>query len=163
LDEARNMIFFRLAADADQFVTIAKFQALRRLWRHVEEKCGIPFAPAVISARSAWRTVTRNDPHTNIMRAAVATFAPRIVRADAIAVLPFTQAHGLPDAFARRIARNSQLILIEEANLTRVSAPMTGTGWAHGLVDQLAQAAWSLFQEIEAVGGAGAAIKRGLI
>ena len=163
LDDARRMIFFRLTADADQFLTIAKFRALRRLWARVEESCGLTPQPAFVGAETAWRTMTRNDPHENILRATIAVFAAGIGGADAITVLPFTAARGLPDDFARRIARNTQLILLDEANIAKVADPTAGTGWSEDLSDQLCRAAWALFQEIEAVGGAAAALERGLI
>jgi methylmalonyl-CoA mutase len=157
------MIFFRLAADADQLLTIAKFRALRTLWARVEEGCGLAPAPAFIAAETAWRMMTRNDPQVNILRSTIATFAAAIGGADAITVLPFTAAWGLPDAFARRIARNTQLILTEEAGVARVADPTAGTGWSEQLTSELCRAAWALFQEIEAIGGAPAALEQGLI
>ena len=163
LEEARHMIYFRVTADTDQFLTIAKFQVLRRLWQRVEASCSLVPKPAFISAETSWRTMTRNDPQTNILRAAIAVFAAGIGGADAVTVLPYTAAHGLPDPFARRIARNSQLVLIEEANLARVGDPFAGTGWNFDVTDKLAHAAWSQFQDIERVGGALAALRQGLI
>ncbi len=163
LDEARRMIFFRLAADADQFLTIVKFRALRRLWQRVEESCGLAPRPVFIGAETAWRMMTRNDPYVNILRATIAVFAAGIGGADAIAVLPFTSARGLPEPFARRVARNTQLVLLDEANIARVADPAAGTGWSEQLTKALCHAAWTLFQEIEAAGGAPAALERGLI
>jgi methylmalonyl-CoA mutase len=163
LDDARRMIFFRLAADADQLLTIAKFRALRALWARVEESCGVVPAPAFIAAETAWRMMTRNDPQVNILRTTIATFAAAIGGTDAITVLPFTAACGLPDAFARRIARNTQLVLIEEAGVGRVADPTAGTGWSEQLTDELYRKSWELFQEIEAEGGAPAALELGLI
>jgi methylmalonyl-CoA mutase len=163
LDDARRMIFFRMAADADQFLTIGKFRALRRLWARVEESCGLAPKPAFVAAETAWRTMTRDAPYENILRATIAVFAAGIGGADAITVLPFTAGRGLPDEFARRIARNTQLILLDEANIARVTDPVAGTGWAEDLNDQLCSAAWILFQEIEAAGGAAAALEQGLI
>jgi methylmalonyl-CoA mutase len=163
LDEARRMLFFRLAADADQFLTMAKFRALRRLWGRIEEACGLAPRPAVISAETAWRMMTRRDPYVNILRSTVAVFAAGLAGADAIAVLPFTAALGLPDRFARRMARNSQLILLEESNLARVTDPAAGSGAIEDLTGALCRSAWALFQEIEAAGGAAAALATGLI
>jgi methylmalonyl-CoA mutase len=163
LDDARRMIFFRLAADADQLLTIAKFRALRMLWARVENSCGLTPDPAFIAAETAWRMMTRNDPQVNILRSTIATFAAAIGGADAITVPPFTTACGLPDAFARRIARNTQLILNEEAGVARVADPTAGTGWSEQLTGDLCAAAWALFQEIEAIGGAPAALEQGLI
>ncbi|MEN3375445.1 MAG: methylmalonyl-CoA mutase, partial [Hyphomicrobiales bacterium] len=163
LDDARRMIFFRLTADADQFLTIAKFRALRQLWARVEESCGLAPEPAFIAAETAWRMMTRNDPQVNILRSTIATFAAAIGGADAITVLPFTTAWGLPDAFARRIARNTQLVLTEEAGVARVADPTAGTGWSEQLTGDLCGAAWALFQEIERAGGVPAALEQGLI
>jgi methylmalonyl-CoA mutase len=119
LDAARRTIFFRFAADADQFLTIAKLRALRTLWARVEEACGLVPLPAFVSVETAWRIMTRRDPHVNLLRATSAAFSAAVGGADAIALLPFTAAAGLPDAFARRMARNTQLLLAEESNPPR--------------------------------------------
>ena len=103
------------------------------------------------------------DPHVNILRATIAVVAAALGGADAITVLPFTAARGLPDAFARRIARNTQLILLEESHLAKVADPAAGSGAVEDLTDELCGAAWKLFQEIEAAGGAAAALENGLI
>ena len=95
LDAARRMIAFRLTADADQFLTIAKFRAMRRLWQRVEESCGLAPAPAFVEAETAWRTMTRDDAYVNILRATIAVFSAGVGGADAITVLPFTAARGL--------------------------------------------------------------------
>jgi methylmalonyl-CoA mutase len=163
LDAARRMIAFRLTADADQFLTIAKFRALRRLWARVEESCGLSPAPALVEAETAWRTMTRDDPYANILRATIAVFSAGIGGADTISVLPFTAARGLPDRFARRVARNTQLVLLDEAGIAHVADPTAGTGWSEDLTDKLCRAAWHLFQEIEAAGGVAAALEQGLI
>lgn len=163
LDNARRMIFFRLSADADQFLTMAKFRALRKLWARVEEACGLAPAPVFIAAETAWRMMTRRDPYVNMLRTTIAAFAAGLGGANAITVLPFTSALGLPDAFARRIARNTQLILLEESNLAKVADPAAGSGGIEALTEQLCHAAWSFFQEIEAAGGAVSALERGMI
>jgi methylmalonyl-CoA mutase len=77
--------------------------------------------------------------------------------------LPFTAALGLPDAFARRVARNTQFVLLEEAKLDKVADPAAGSGAFENLTDQLCRAAWSEFQEIESAGGVAAALASGLI
>src|SRR5712692_179704 len=161
LGDARQMIYFRLAADADQFLTTAKFRALRKLWARVEEACGLTPAPAFIAAETAWRMMSRRDPWVNMLRATVAVAAAGLGGAGSIAVVPHTAAIGLPDGFARRIARNTQLILLEESNLAKVADPAAGSGGLEDLTQQLCGTAWSLFQEIEAAGGAWAALERG--
>ena len=132
LDAARRMIAFRLTADADQFLTIAKFRALRRLWQRVEESCGLAPAPAFIEAETAWRTMTRDDAYVNILRATIAVFSAGVGGADAITVLPFTAARGLPDRFARRVARNTQLVLLDEAGIAHVADPDRRRGLERG-------------------------------
>jgi len=163
LDAARRMIEFRLSADADQFLTVAKFRALRLLWARVEQACGLSPLPAFISAETAWRMMTRRDPWVNMLRTTIAAFAAGTGGADAVSVLPFTAAIGLPERFARRIARNTQLLLLEESNLAKVADPAAGSGGIEDLTDKLCRAAWALFQEIEAAGGAPAALEQGLI
>src|SRR5213078_1066267 len=146
LDDARAMIFFRVAVDADQFLSIAKLRALRLLWARVEEACGLTPTPAFVSATTAWRMMTKRDPWVNLLRTTVAAFSAGVGGADAISVLPFTAALGLPDGFARRLARNTQLVLIEEANLAKVADPAAGSGSLEDLTGKLCRSAWSLFR-----------------
>jgi methylmalonyl-CoA mutase len=163
LDKARDMIFFRLAADADQFLTVAKFRALRRLWARVQEACGLAPTLAFVSAETAWRMMTRREPAVNMLRTTMAAFAAGIGGADAVTVLPFTAALGLPDEHARRIARNTQLILLEESHVAKVADPAAGSGAMEALTTQLCAAAWNMFQDIEAADGTAAALASGLI
>jgi methylmalonyl-CoA mutase len=163
LDDARHMIYFRLATDADQLLGIAKFCALRKLWARVEEACGLSPAPIFIAAETAWRMMTRHEPFANVLRTTIATVAAGVGGANAITVLPHTAAIGLPDQAARRIPRNAQLILLEESNLARVADPAAGSGALENLTRNLCVAAWSLFQEIEHAGGTAEALERGLI
>ncbi len=153
LDAARQMIDFRLAADADEFLTIAKFRALRRLWAGIERACGLEAKSIRLHGETAWRMMTRRDPWVNLLRASVAVFSAGLGGADSISVLPFTQALGLPDAFARRIARNTQLVLLEESNLGKVADPAAGAGGFEALTDGLVEKAYALFQAIEQAGG----------
>ena len=129
----------------------------------VEQACGLAPRPAFVSAETAWRMMTRRDPWVNMLRTTIAAFSAGIGGADAVAVLPFTSAIGLPDRFARRVARNSQLLLLEESNIAKVADPAAGSGGIEDLTDKLCRAAWTLFQEIEAAGGAPVALERGLI
>ena len=163
LDAARGMIYFRLTADADEFLTIAKFRAVRKLWARVEAACGLTPKPTIVAAETAWRMMTRRDPYVNMLRTTVAVAAAGLGGADNIAVLPHTAALGLPDAFARRIARNTQFILLEESNLAKVADPAAGSGAIEDLTNKLCAAAWAQFQEIDKAGGAWAALESGLI
>ncbi len=163
LDSARSAVSFRLSADADQFLTMAKFRALRLLWARVEQACGLAPKPVFVSAETAWRMLTQRDPYVNMLRATMAAFSAGLAGANAITVLPHTLALGLPDAFARRVARNTQLVLLEESNLARVSDPAAGSGGIESLTQELCDTAWSLFQEIEKAGGVFAALRQDLI
>jgi len=163
LEDAQNMIYARLSADADQFLTMAKFRALRFLWARVEQACGLAPKPLFIAAETAWRMLTQRDPYVNMLRATMATFSAGLAGATAITVLPHTLALGLPDAFARRVARNTQLILLEESNLAKVTDPAAGSGGIENLTQALCEAAWALFQEIEKAGGVFAALEQNLI
>jgi methylmalonyl-CoA mutase len=163
LDSARKMIYFRLAADADEFLTIAKFRAIRKLWARVEEACGLTPVRTTVAAETAWRMMTRRDPYMNMLRTTVAVAAAGLGGADNIVALPHTIAIGLPDAFARRVARNTQLILLEESQLARVADPAAGSGAIEDLTEKLCLAAWSLFQTMDTSGGAWASLEQGAI
>jgi len=157
------MIYFRLAADVEQFLTIAKFRALRMLWARVEEACKLVPGRPLVTAETAWRMMTKRDPYVNMLRATIAVVAAGLGGADAITVLPFSTALGLPERFARRIARNTQLVLLEESSLARVTDPAAGAGGIEDMTEQLCRAAWTEFQEIERAGGAWAALEQGMI
>jgi methylmalonyl-CoA mutase len=163
LEDAQGMVYARLAADADQFLTLAKFRALRLLWARIEAACGLAPKPLFVAADTAWRMLTQRDPYVNMLRATMATFSAGLGGANAITVLPHTLARGLPDPFARRAARNTQLVLLEESNLAKVSDPAAGSGGIETLTKQLCEAAWALFQEIEKAGGLFASLEQGLL
>jgi methylmalonyl-CoA mutase len=163
LDEAQNMVYARLCTDADQFLTMAKFRALRLLWARIAQSCGLEPKPLFIAADTAWRMLTQRDPYVNMLRATMAVFSAGLGGANSITVLPHTLALGLPDAFARRVARNTQLVLLEESNLAKVCDPAAGSGGIEALTRELCEAAWTLFQEIEKAGGAFAALANDVI
>ena len=152
-DKARAMIAFRLASDAEEFVELAKFRALRILWARVEEACGLSPRAAHVQAESAWRMMTRLDPYVNVMRGSIAAFSAGLGGADSVSVLPHSLAVGLPGALARRLARNGQLVLLRESHLGFVEDPAAGAGGFEALTKALSEKAWALFQEIEAGGG----------
>ncbi len=158
---ARALLLFRMAVDADEFVGVAKFRALRRLWGRIEEACGLTPVPALVHAETAWRMMTRSDPWNNLLRATIAVFSAAAGGADAITVLPFTQALGVPDAFARRLARDTQLVLQDESYLHVVDDPASGAGGFEALTDGLCERAWGVFQSIEADGGLSKALETG--
>jgi methylmalonyl-CoA mutase len=165
VDEAFAALEFRYSASADQFTTIAGLRAARRLWDRVGEASGA--APDVRAQRQHAVTssvmTTRRDPWVNMLRTTVACFAAGVGGADVVTVQPFDAALGLPDAFARRIARNTQNLLVEEGHLARVLDPAGGSWYVESLTDRLAQAAWDWFTEIERAGGLQQALADGLV
>ncbi|AWM89149.1 methylmalonyl-CoA mutase family protein [Microvirga sp. 17 mud 1-3] len=163
LEAARDALSFLLVADADEFLTVAKFRALRRLWARVEQMSDLAPKPIRLHAETAWRMTTRRDPWVNMLRGTIAAFSAGIGGADAVTILPFTAALGLPDAFARRVARNTQLILLHESNLWRVADPAAGAGGFEALTEALCEKAWSAFQDIERDGGIVESLMRGTL
>ncbi|WP_406170549.1 methylmalonyl-CoA mutase subunit beta [Streptomyces canus] len=162
VEQACAQLEFRYAATADQFLTIAKLRAARRLWARVAEVCGAPGAGAQAQhAVVSPVMMTRRDPWVNMLRATIATLAAGVGGADAVTVLPFDHALGLPDAFARRIARNTSTILVEESHLSWVIDPAGGSWYVERLTDELAEAAWRFFRTIERDGGQAAVLRSG--
>ena len=157
--DALGQISFRLAADDDQFMTIAKFRAARQLWGRVADALGHPDSGAVrLHAVTSLPMMTQRDPWVNMLRTTVAAFGAGVGGADTVAVAPFDAAipGGLPSVtreFARRIARNTQLLLLEESHIGRVRDPAAGSWYVEDLTETLAAQAWSHFQDIESRGG----------
>ncbi len=156
---ALRQISFRLAADDDQFMTIAKMRALRQLWARVAEVVGEPEGGgAVVHAETSLPMMTQRDPWVNMLRCTLAGFGAGVGGADTVLVFPFDVAipggfPGTAKSFARRIARNTQLLLLEESHVGRVLDPAGGSWFVEDLTEQLSQQAWRDFQEIEAHGG----------
>ncbi|ETT26949.1 methylmalonyl-CoA mutase [Rhodococcus aetherivorans] len=166
---ALGQIEFRLAATDDQFQTIAKFRAGRQLWARIAQVVGAADAGhAPQHAVTSAAMMTQRDPWVNMLRTTLAAFGAGIGGADAVTVLPFdtalpTGALGVSEAFSARIARNTQLLLLEESNLGRVLDPAAGSWYVEELTAQIAAKAWEFFQQIEAAGGYRAALDDGLI
>jgi methylmalonyl-CoA mutase len=160
--EAAGLLEFRYAATDEQFTTIAKLRAARRLWTRMLELSGVDAAPAMrIHAVTSRPMMTKYDPWVNMLRTCVAAFASGVGGADAVTVLPFDLRLGLPDAFGRRIARNTSALLVHESHVARVSDPAGGAYAIEKLTDDLAQAAWEELGRIESSGGAEAAVRDG--
>lgn len=157
---AFETIHLGLSAEADYFSTLAKLRAARVLWARLTAACGAE-TPARIEARSSHRMLAAQDPWTNMLRLTSAGFGAAVGGADAVVLGAFTDAIGLPTAFSRRQSRNTQLVLMEEAHLGRVSDPAAGSGYVEALTDEMARAAWAQFQGIEAEGGLLAALASG--
>lgn len=163
LGRVAQLLEFRLAATDEQFPTIAKLRASRRLWDRALELSGVPAE----SRGQRQHAVTSRpmmsafDPWVNMLRTTVAAFAAGVGGADAVTVVPFDSPAGVPDAFGRRIARNTSSLLISESHLGRVTDPAGGAYAVEKLTDDLAEAGWREFQLIERAGGLAAATADG--
>jgi methylmalonyl-CoA mutase len=161
-EEAAGLVEFRYAATDEQFTTIAKLRAARRLWARMLELSGVdPDLLMRIHAVTSRPMMTKYDPWVNMLRTCVAAFASGVGGADAVTVLPFDLRLGLPDAFGRRIARNTSALLVHEAHVARVTDPAGGAYAIEKLTDDLAVAAWEELGRIESAGGAEASVRDG--
>ncbi|MEM6553091.1 MAG: methylmalonyl-CoA mutase family protein [Planctomycetota bacterium] len=167
-DTAAKQLLFSFALGTNFFLAVAKLRAARRLWSQIAKHCGVtdPTGLAAgmrIHARPSKRVLTQRGPYVNMLRGTVCTFAAALGGAQAITCEPFDKALGLPDAFSRRIARNTHAILAEEAHVSRVVDPAGGAWLVESLTDQLCEKAWPIFQAIEQQGGMGPALLHGSV
>ncbi|MEU7632524.1 methylmalonyl-CoA mutase family protein [Nocardia sp. NPDC049220] len=167
--DALEQLEFRFAATDDQFVTIAKFRAARQLWARVAHVCGAPdFGGAPQHAVTSAAMMSQRDPWVNMLRTTLAAFGAGVGGADTVTVLPFDTALppgelGVSKAFSDRMARNTQLLLLEESHLGHVRDPGAGSWYVEDLTATVAAKAWEFMQEIEAAGGYPAALDSGLL
>lgn len=160
IDRALAGTVMGVSVDAEYFDSLAKVRALRLIWRSIASAWGYD-TPARIEARSSRRMLAATDPWPNLLRLTAAGFAGAVGGADAVVLDGFTRALGRPDAFARRQARNTQLILMEEAQLGRVADPAAGSWFLDHRTRDLAEAGWAEFQRIEREGGIVASLRGG--
>jgi methylmalonyl-CoA mutase len=164
LQAAVDQVLFKFAIGRHLFTEIAKLRAARLLWARMARACGLEDpSPARIHATTSTRTLTRRDPWNNLMRVATQVFAAIAGGADAITSASFDAALGRPGTDSRRLARNTQIILAEEAHLGRVLDPAGGSYYIEWLTAELARSAWSLCQEIESGGGMAESLANGRI
>lgn len=159
VQQGLRQISFRLAADDDQFMTLAKMRAVRQLWARVAEVAGdADGGAAVVHAETSLPMMTQRDPWVNMLRCTLAAFGAGVGGADTLLVYAFDVSipggwPGTATSFARRIARNTQLLLLEESHVGRVLDPAGGSWFVEDLTKQLAERAWQHFQSIESHGG----------
>jgi len=163
LDPTRafDQVLLSITVGTDQFGDTAKLRALRMLWSRVGEVSGVPEASASIQATTAASTNSAVDPWTNMLRVTVGCAAAAFGGADIVTVHPFDSALGIPSELGLRIARNTQLALMEESGLHRVVDPAGGSWYVEELTNRLAEEAWTILQELETNGGVLAALLDG--
>lgn len=164
VQDAAAQLEFRYAVTGEQFPSIALLRAGRRLWAQATRSSGIEGGAAQAQhAVTSWSMLTRHDTSANILRGALAAFAAGVGGASAVTVLPYDSATGTETVLSRRIARNTSTLLIEESNIGRVVDPGGGSWYLESLTDELANSAWSLFQQIEREGGIVRALDSGWV
>lgn len=163
--EALSQITISLAADTDIFLVVAKLRAARRVISRIAQASGAGEAASGVrlAVSSSARMMTKRDPWTNMLRTTAATLGAAFGGADAVTVLPYTWALGRPDAFAYRIARNTQIVAQEESSLGRVADPAGGSWYVESLTTDLAANAWERFQILEKEGGILKSLESGTI
>jgi methylmalonyl-CoA mutase len=160
-DQAAAQIVFTVALDGNYGIGIAKLRAARRLWARVQEALGLEPAAMRLQAVSSARMMTRFDPWVNMLRGTAACFAGAVGGADVVTVRPFNETLGIPEELGRRVARNTQIMAMEESGLGRVTDPSGGAWFSETVAEDLAAAGWTAFQAIEAEGGYGASLMSG--
>lgn len=142
-----------LAANRDTHLTVAKFRAARRIILRIADAFNADGSDIPLCAITSLRMMQTQDAWTNLLRVMSAGFGAIIGGADMVTTRPFTDGFGQATSFAHRIARNMQLMMMEESHLGQVSDAAHGSYWHEHMTDQIAQSAWQTFQTIEAAGG----------
>jgi methylmalonyl-CoA mutase len=154
-DRSARSITFSFAMGSEFFMQAAKLRAFRLIWAQASQSFGVAreHAKARIYARTSRRNRTISDPHTNALRGTTEAISAIVGGAESIYVAPFDEMLGVRDEPSRRLARNTQIILKQEAFLGRVADLGGGSYYLETLTDSIAAQAWKLFQEIECAGG----------
>ena len=165
-DEAARRVKFTFAVGANYFMEIAKFRAGRMLWAQIVKAYGVTheygMKMKVHAVTSPWNQ-TVYDPFVNMLRGTTESMSAAIAGVDSLEVLPFDYAFRTPSEFSNRIARNTQIVLKEEAYFDKVVDPSAGSYYIENLTQSIANEAWKLFQEIENKGGYSAAFQAGFV
>lgn len=157
-------IRFAITVGSSFFKEIAKLRALRLLWSNLVGALEGNEAARKLAlhVRTSQWNKTVCDPHNNLLRATVEAFAAAVGGCDSLQVGAFDEVVRPPDDFSQRLARNTQLVLQKECQLTQVVDPAGGSWYVESLTADLAKRAWALFQEVEKQGGMATALRAGL-
>ncbi len=157
VEMAASRVLFGFTTGNDFFMEIAKLRAARMLWARIVNACGGSDSAARamhMHVRTSTYRQSTLDPHTNMLRATTEAFSAVLGGCDSLHVAPFDAAMTqTPSELARRIARNTQIILNEELHSNEVIDPAGGSYYIETLTQQMAEEAWTKFQKIEASGG----------
>jgi len=165
IDNITDRLHFSFSVGSHYFLEIAKFRAARLLWQNLIEAFGADAAQnkAYLHGQSSRWNKTLYDPYTNMLRTSTEGMAAAIAGCDSMTIMPFDEHFRQPNHFSHRIARNQQLILSEESYLDKVADPAAGSYYIEQLTNQIGEAAWQVFQEVEAEGGLMQAIENGTV
>ncbi len=147
-------IHFNFAVGSNYFLEIAKFRAVRKLWRMILDEYGVgEDQKTYLHGSTSKRNKSTIDPYVSMLRTTTEGMAAAIAGCDTVSIYPFNRIFAQPDDFSRRIARNNQIVAKEESNLNKVADPSAGSYYIETVTDKLAEAAWECFREIEQQGG----------
>lgn len=153
-ESAAESFLIRVSSGPLYFPEIAKFRALRILWKNLLEAYGLNSSiPAFIHAETTLQNKTISDPHNNMLRATTEAMAAVTGGVDSLTIFPYDATFRTPEDFSRRIAGNVHLILKEEAHLDKTGDPSAGSYYIEKLTRDIAEKAWKLFTESESRGG----------
>lgn len=172
-------IKFNFGVGTNYFMEIAKFRAARLLWAQIvdayQPECLIKDCPNTVDgickcaakmrihAETTVFNKTVFDPNVNMLRTQTEAMSAVLGGVNSLTVLPYDAAFKTPDEFSERIARNQQLLLMEESNFDKVADPAAGSYYIETLTNKIAEQAWNIFLEIEENGGFFEAVKSGVV
>ncbi|MER8537618.1 methylmalonyl-CoA mutase [Mesorhizobium sp. M1005] len=165
VDDFAGRLSFFFAIGMNFFMEASKLRAARMLWSRIMEEFE-PKKQSSLMLRTHCQTsgvsLQEQDPYNNIVRTAYEALAAALGGTQSLHTNSFDEAIALPTAFSARIARNTQLILQHETGVTKVVDPLAGSYYVENLTKELAEKAWTLIEEVEAMGGMTKAVATGL-
>lgn len=165
-DDAAGAMRFTLGIGPDFFPEIARLRAARMLWAAIVKEYGAAddgSAYMHIHAVTGRWNKTLYDPYVNMLRTQTEAMSAVLGGAESVTVEPFDTVFRSAGEFSERIARNQQLLLMEEAHLDKVADPGAGSYYIEELTSMMAGEAWKIFLEIEQQGGFLASLRKGII
>ncbi len=165
VDAFAGRLSFFFAIGMNFFMEVAKLRAARLLWHRIMTEFA-PKKPASLMLRTHCQTsgvsLQEQDPYNNVVRTAYEAMAAALGGTQSLHTNALDEAIALPTEFSARIARNTQLILQEETQITRVVDPLAGSYYVEKLTHDMAEAAWALIEEVEEMGGMTKAVASGM-
>ena len=165
IDEFAPRLSFFWAIGMNHFMEIAKMRAGRMLWAKIVKRFN-PTNPKSLALRTHCQTsgysLTEQDPFNNVTRTCIEAMAAAFGGTQSLHTNALDEAIALPTDFSARIARNTQIYLQEETDITKVVDPWGGSYYVESLTNELAEKAWKLIEEVEALGGMAKAIEKGV-